>query len=466
MSLRNYHIAYFIGIGGIGMSALARWCKVQGMVVMGYDRTTSLLTSQLEAEGMVVHYTDEAEALPQLVKENKSTTLVVYTPAIPPAHPGMQWLKSHGYTLRKRAEVLGEISRQHVAIAVAGTHGKTSTSGMITHILHHQQVNVIGVLGGILQEYESNFIQSQGKAAEALMVLEADEFDRSFLQLRPDFACITSMDADHLDVYGQPEALHQAYLDFALCVPKGGELILQYDVYERLSGLISGREVHSYGIEKGDYAAENVRVNEKGQYVFDARTPVGKIRNITMRMPGIHNVENAMAACALLHRYGMDRSDFKAGVESYKGVKRRFEMWISTPEQVYIDDYAHHPTELRVLLQSVRMLFKGRKVLAIFQPHLYSRTRDFAGGFASSLSMADEVWLLPIYPAREEPIEGVSSEMLLPQITVPSRLVPKEEVLKGLEQDHYDVVLTLGAGDIDRLVQPILELLKKEDHAY
>jgi UDP-N-acetylmuramate--alanine ligase len=415
---------------------------------------------------MVVHFNEEADALPQVVKQNKDNTLVVYTPAIPPAHQGMNWLRDHGYALRKRAEVLGEISRQHVSIAVAGTHGKTSTSGMITHILHHQQVNVIGVLGGILQDYETNFIQSQGKASEAIMVMEADEFDRSFLQLRPDFACITSMDADHLDVYGQPEALHQAYLDFARCVPKGGDLLLQYDVYERLAGLVPGREVHSYGIEKGDYRAENVRVNERGEFVFDARTPIGRVKNITMGMPGIHNVENAMAACAILHQYGMDRSGFKAGVESYKGVKRRFEVWINQPEKVYIDDYAHHPTELSALLRSIRMMFKDRKVLAIFQPHLYSRTRDFAAGFATSLSLADEVWLLPIYPAREEPIQGVSSEMLLPEITVPARLMPKEEVPDALGKGHYDIVLTLGAGDIDRLVPAIIQQLNKEDYAH
>lgn len=465
MSLRKYHIAYFIGIGGIGMSALARWCKARGMVVMGYDRTPSALTAQLEAEGMYVHFNEDAESLPQAVKENKDTTLVVYTPAIPPAHSGMNWLKEQGYNLRKRAEVLGEISREHVSIAIAGTHGKTSTSGMITHILHHQQVNVIGVLGGILQGYESNFIQSHGKPSEALMVMEADEFDRSFLQLRPDFACITSMDADHLDIYGQPEALHDAYLQFALCVPRGGELVLQHEVYDRLKSQVADREVFSYGIGKGDYRAENVRVNDKGQFVFDAYTPKGRINNICMAMPGIHNVENAMAACAVLLRYGMDRAGFKAGVESYKGVKRRFEMWINRPGQVYIDDYAHHPTELSALLQSVRMMYKDKKVLAIFQPHLYSRTRDFAGGFSTSLSMADEVWLLPIYPAREEPIQGVSSEMLLPEISAPARLMPKEEVLDALRKAHYDVVLTLGAGDIDRLVPAIVEQLKQEDYA-
>jgi UDP-N-acetylmuramate--alanine ligase len=462
MNLKSYDIVYFIGIGGIGMSALARWFRAQGFVVKGYDRTPSKLTEQLQKEGMEVHFEDSVEAIPEEVKLSAEKTLVIYTPAIPPAHLGKAWLLEQGYTLHKRAAILGQISRKHPSIAVAGTHGKTSTSGMIAHILHVNQANVIGLLGGVLQGYESNFIQGKGKAEEAIMVMEADEFDRSFHQLNPDFAIITSTDADHLDIYENANALVEAYLTFAHKVPKDGDVILHQSVYDILGKDIKDRKIHTYGIESGDYQAKNIRINANGQFVFDLISKRRHIKGITMQMPGIHNIENAVAAFAVLDCYGMPAEDFKRGVENYRGVKRRFEVHLHSPSCVYIDDYAHHPSEITALLRSVRMMFPKRKIRAIFQPHLYSRTRDFAHGFITSLALADEVWLLPIYPAREEPIPGINSEMLITGELDKAMLLQKDQVLDALASDRSDVLLTVGAGDIDRLVQPIFEQLRKE----
>jgi UDP-N-acetylmuramate--alanine ligase len=467
MNLKQYHSAYFIGIGGIGMSALARWFRLQGVLVSGYDRTRSALTDALEREGMQIHFDDSVDSIPTAVRASKEGVLVVYTPAIPANHVGKAWLIEQGYDLHKRSAVLGAVTRSHPTIAVAGTHGKTSTSGMITHILNQAHVNVVGLLGGILQGYNTNFIHSHGKISEAIMVVEADEFDRSFLQLKPDFACITSMDADHLDIYQEPSALQEAYLSFAGQITAGGDLAVQVNIADKVKQALKGRDIRisTYGLEEGDFAAQNIRI-EQGAFVFDARLPRTKVRNIRMGMPGYHNIENAMGAMAILSSYGMEPELIKQGIQTYRGVKRRFELVYTGHEVVFIDDYAHHPTEIAALIRSVRSLQKGKKITAIFQPHLFTRTRDFAEGFSASLNMADEVILLPIYPAREEAIPGVSSDMLLLGIDAgKATLLSKDDLLAHLDQARIEVLLTIGAGDIDRLVEPIAKLLISRTYA-
>lgn len=467
MKLTDKHIVYFLGIGGIGMSALARWFQHQGVSIAGYDRTRTPLTKQLEGEGMDIHYEDNPDLMPALLQAEGSEeeVLIIYTPAIPKDHRELNFLKAKGYTLYKRSEVLGEITRNFKTIAVAGTHGKTTTSSMVAHILKASGVNVAAFLGGIATNYNSNLLLEEKGKGEAWVVVEADEFDRSFLTLHPDIAVITAVEPDHLDIYGDKGGIEKSFLDFAKQTHAGGTLFLQ----ERFVDLIPPKEIAAqqllYGLDSGYAKAKNIHIAEHA-FIFDLQIGEKTIKNCKLTVPGYHNVENAIAAAAVADTLGVTPDQIRDAIATYKGVKRRFEYQLKTPRITYIDDYAHHPTEITSFLKSVRALYPQQKITAIFQPHLYSRTRDFAQGFSESLGLADEVVLLDIYPAREEPIPGVDSGMLLDAIPVHNKQLVADEALVdwlGRKED-LEVVATIGAGDIDQLVQPIKEHLMAKYH--
>jgi UDP-N-acetylmuramate--alanine ligase len=454
LSIGNYHSVYFLGIGGIGMSALARWFNHLGMKVAGYDRTETELTHKLESEGMDIHYIDDIKSIPGWVLD-KNETLIVYTPAIPQDLSEKVYLESKGYILHKRSQVLGMLTRDKKTIAVAGTHGKTTTSSMIAHIMIEAQKNCVAFLGGIMQGYESNLLMSENADDQATVVVEADEFDRSFLTLHPDIAVITSTDADHLDIYHDHSALKQSFQLFADQLQEGGALVLQNKIASQFH---IDKSVKSYGIEEGDCQARNIE-NIGNAFGFDFRGDED-ISNLKLYVPGFHNVENATAAITSAILSGVDPEIIKKAIGSYKGVKRRFEYIIKSDDLVYIDDYAHHPVEIKALLESVRALYPGKKVTAIFQPHLYSRTRDFVNGFAESLDLADEVLLMPIYPARELPIDGIGSEIIYNRMSCPTRqIVGEEDLLSAVKKLSPEVLLTIGAGDIDRFPIKIKEAL-------
>ncbi|MGM9788641.1 MAG: UDP-N-acetylmuramate--L-alanine ligase [Candidatus Cryptobacteroides sp.] len=443
---------YFIGIGGIGMSAIARYYKFKGYEVSGYDRTPSELTRQLEQEGIAIHYEDRPELLP----EDKEQSLIIYTPAIPNELQELVKARNEGYRLLKRSQVLGELTRGERTLAVAGTHGKTTTSSLIAHILESSGVGCNAFLGGISLNYGTNYLFN----ANSLVVVEADEFDRSFLQLHPQISVITAMDADHLDIYGTLENMQQAYRDYAAQVEEG--------IVAKLGLPLEQKDfkahIYSYHIEDdmADFHAADMRVLEDGHYVFDLVHPKGLIKDIRVGALGRLNVENSVAAAAVCLLQGVEEEQIRKGIGTFKGVKRRLEEHLNSKKLTYIDDYAHHPAEIRAALSSIRAMFPQRKLTAIFQPHLYSRTRDFAAEFAEALSLADQAVLLDIYPARELPIEGVSSELIFKDIHCEEKqLLGYGELLDWLKKQELDVVVSLGAGNIDRLVQPITELLKE-----
>ncbi len=449
MNLDRIHSIYFIGIGGIGMSALARYFHVNGRTVSGYDRASTSLTEELAGEGMKIHYEENVELIP------KDVDLVVYTPAIPEDHAELNYYRHHHYHVVKRSDLLEALTKNLFTIAVAGTHGKTTTTSMIVHILKDSGYDCTAFLGGISANYHSNFLIGKNNT----VVVEADEYDRSFLKLHPDLAVITSCDADHLDVYGDEETVVKAYGDFANLIKPGGMLITKQGLpflayYSRLNTMF-------YSVsDDTDFKAANMRL-DNGTYVFDLTTPEFSIAGIHLSVAGFHNVENAVAAGAIATQLNIEQGKIRDALSSFKGVRRRFEFIVRNEKVVFIDDYAHHPKEISTFLRSVREIFPGRKITCIFQPHLYTRTRDFADGFGSSLSLADEVILLPIYPARELPIEGVTSEMLLEKISVPSKKVTdKQYLISELQQREVDVLLTVGAGDIDQLVEPIAKFLE------
>ncbi len=438
---------YLIGIGGIGMSALARYFKQSGRKVAGYDRYRSPLCEALEEEGMKIHYEDDIQQIPK--KFSAEDCLVIYTPAIPEHHQEFNHFKDQGFTLLKRAKVLGLIAQNHRCLAIAGTHGKTTTSSMLAHLFRNAGLEVSAFLGGISTNYQSNF---WGSDDTDLLIAEADEYDRSFLNLKPSAAAITSTDADHLDIYGEANSLKETFSEFADSV---GDFLLLNDQ----AGLEGG---YKYGFDnQNSYYADAVRVEEH-QYHFDLVYPQGRIQDIAMLLPGRHNVENAVAAGALALKYGLSDDDVKSGLENFKGVKRRFEYHIQKPDLIYIDDYAHHPREIAALYESVRELYPQRKITAIFQPHLYSRTRDFMDDFAQSLSPFDEVILLELYPARERPIAGINSTALLDKIVNDQKsLLARQEILTRFSDEKPELILTIGAGDIDQLIGPLkLALLK------
>lgn len=445
MKLENINSVYFLGIGGIGMSALARYFKLMGKEVAGYDRTDNFITAQLQAEGIEVCFEDAPEKLPNQID------LVVYTPAIPSTHKMLNAIKAQALPLHKRSQVLGWITEHYNSVAVAGTHGKTSTSAMVAHIFNASIYGVNAFVGGTMTNYNSNFLHTAGSQ---IAVVEADEFDRSFLTLSPKYAIITNMDADHLDIYGEATALEESFNAFAAKVHADGAIFLNSNL--SLKEPVEAK-VYTYSItdEQADFVGTNIRI-ENGIYHFDLKHPEGVIEDVHLGLAGRHNVENAVAAGAVALQHTIQPDELRAYLATFKGVKRRFEYIIKTEELTFIDDYAHHPRELEATISSAREMFPGKKLTGIFQPHLFSRTRDFEQEFAQSLGLLDELFLLDIYPAREEPIEGITSAALLEKVALENKfLVSKKELVPALKDRRVEVLLTLGAGDIDKEVEPI-----------
>lgn len=460
MRLEDKHIVYFIGIGGIGMSALARWFMHTGKKVFGYDKTPTPLTHQLEKEGAIIHYHDSTETISEDIRQAVASTLIVYTPAVPVSHSELNFFRSRGFDVLKRSEVLGLITQNLYSVAVAGTHGKTTTSSMIAHILKTAGRASLSIMGGILQGYETNLIMEGKPTPDTIAVLEADEYDRSFLRLSPSVAVVTSTDADHLDIYGKHEALKDSFREFVGKVKTNGHIYLNQSLEAWLKSENPTVTMHTYALQEGLNRAQNIRI-ENATFKFDYRGEKAIIENITIRIPGFHNVENAIAAISVALQLGIGTEIIKEAIGSFKGVKRRFEYHINTDHLVYIDDYAHHPKEIEALLRSVRSLYPGKRITAVFQPHLFSRTRDFADGFAESLDLADEVLLMNIYPARELPIEGVSTEIIMRKMQPgKARLVEDAELLKEIKNSTPEVLITIGAGDIDRFVLNIKSMLE------
>jgi len=441
MNVTQIHNVYFIGIGGIGMSALARYFNCIGKTVVGYDKTATHLTDELIAEGIAIHFEDNIAEIPShFYTEN---TLVVVTPAVPVTHSEWNYFVEREYTIKKRAEVLGIITQDTYTFAVAGTHGKTTTSAILGHILFESGVDVTAFVGGILENYDSNLI-GRGKT---VTVVEADEFDRSFLHLHPDMACVTSTDADHLDIYGDALAIEASFQEFAAKIEDKSNLFVA-------AGLpIEGTVVAVN--QDAEYKACHVRI-EEGAYVFDVQTPTELIRDLHFSLPGTHNLTNAMMALAMAKKYGVSTANIARGLQSFRGIRRRFSFQIKTDDLVYVDDYAHHPTEINAVHQAVRELYPTKKVLAVFQPHLFSRTQDFGADFAKSLSQFDRILLLEIYPARELPIAGINAQWLLDQIENPNKsIVSKLDLVAELCAAQESVLVTIGAGDIGEMVKEI-----------
>jgi UDP-N-acetylmuramate--alanine ligase len=444
---------YFLGIGGIGMSALAKYFHGRGIRVSGYDKTPSDITDELIAAGMPVHFEDNVELLPSGID------LVVITPAIPADHKEWRYLRDLGLPIRKRAEVLGMISGDAVCLAVAGTHGKTTTTTMLTHLLKSSGVNCTAFLGGISANFMTNYVPGDPR----LVVVEADEYDRSFLHLSPAGAIITSMDADHLDIYGDHSQVTDSYKSFAERIRKDGTLVLKAGIDPGFNENFRDRvRIRNYGINVSLNSATDVRV-ENGAFVFDYKGERESVPGLHLSVPGRHNVENAVAAITLALEFGANAEGIKKGIQSFLGVHRRFEFALRTDSHVVIDDYAHHPEELKAAISAARELYPHKKITGVFQPHLFSRTRDFADQFARSLEMLDTVILLDIYPARELPIAGITSEMLLNRISSASKFIcGKEQLVSLIEEQNPEVTLIMGAGDIDRLVKPVAHALKSK----
>ena len=449
MNLNQIHNVYFIGIGGIGMSALARYFKSIGKNVSGYDKTETELTNELIESGIDIHFKDEIGLIPtDYYIEN---TLVVITPAVPTTHSQWNYFLEREFVVKKRAEVLGLITKDTFCFAVAGTHGKTTTSSILGHILYQSGADVTSFLGGIVENYNSNLIGT----GKTITVVEADEFDRSFLHLYPNIACVTSMDADHLDIYGDSAAIEASFLEFANKITDKSQLFIAKNL--DLEGVTVAVN------ENADYKACNVRI-DNGNYVFDVQTPTEVITNLQFGLPGKHNLTNALMALAMAKTFGTSNDDIAAALKSFKGIKRRFSYQIKESNLVYIDDYAHHPTEIDAVYQAVSELYPNQKVLAIFQPHLFSRTKDFADGFAKSLSKFDEVLLLDIYPARELPIEGITSSWLLDKMTNEhKKVVLKTDLITQILESEVKIIVTIGAGDIGELVPSIKQALQKNN---
>ncbi|HHV85708.1 MAG TPA: UDP-N-acetylmuramate--L-alanine ligase [Petrimonas sp.] len=452
----NYKSVYFIGIGGIGMSNLARYFMSQGISVAGYDRVETPLTKALTAEGAQIHYEDRVQLVPAefLAKER---TLIVYTPAVPASHSELQYFRQNDFTVMKRAQVLGEITKTSDAVCVAGTHGKTTVSSMIAHLLRQSEVDCNAFLGGILKNYGTNLLLSD---KSRITVVEADEYDRSFHWLQPWIAIITSADPDHLDIYGTPEAYRESFEHFTSLIRKNGYLILKKNisVTPRVDESV---KVFTYSESEGDFHAENIRIGG-GEIIFDFVSSDNRITDIQLGAPVKVNIENAVAAIAAAALSGVKPDEIRVAMKTFGGAKRRFDFQLKTPEIVFIDDYAHHPQELAASIRSIRQLYPDRKVTGVFQPHLYSRTRDFADDFAQSLSLLDDVILLDIYPAREEPIPGITSRIIFDKIRSKEKtLLKKAELLNFLKDKDMEVLVTLGAGDIEQLLPEIKQLLEK-----
>jgi UDP-N-acetylmuramate--alanine ligase len=464
VKIEQYDNVYFLGIGGIGMSALARWFLKKGTRVAGYDKTSTNLTDELSDEGMIIHFDDSVDRIPADVKNNREKSLIIFTPAIPKDHNEYNYLKDNGFTILKRSEVLGLITKGYSTIGVAGTHGKTTTSSMVAHILKVAGKSMVAFLGGITSNYKSNLVMHGEVSDQTLVVVEADEFDRSFLQLFPQIAIVTSADADHLDIYGDHESVIRSFKDYISQINKGGALIVHESVAERLASDVTHVTKYIYSMSRGQFFAGSITA-KSGFFEFDLHG-FGKVEHIKLGVPGFHNIENAVAASIATSLCGVSTATIKSALESFSGVRRRFEFVLKGKKVIYVDDYAHHPTEIEAFLKSMKSMYPRRRLTTIFQPHLYSRTRDFAEGFAESLSLSDEVILLEIYPARELPIPGVDANMVFKNITSQEKvLCSKSELMEILEKKEIDVLVTVGAGDIDTFVEPIKKMLlaKYED---
>ncbi|MEF8810605.1 MAG: UDP-N-acetylmuramate--L-alanine ligase [Bacteroidales bacterium] len=458
MNLERINRVYFIGVGGIGMSALARYFNSLGKVVAGYDRVSKPLTQQLEKEGVIIHYEDEPGLIPSAFTQNKKRTLVVYTPAIKKDHKELNYFRENGYAVLKRSEVLGEISRNKTCMAVAGTHGKTSVSSMLAHLLNNSSFGCNAFLGGILKNYDSNLIINK---KSNLMVVEADEFDRSFLNLSPNMALITSIDEDHLDIYNDKASIKEAFEEFAGKLPQNGTLVCHKDVSLKIPEE-KDLKTYTYSLNAGaDFYASNIEITD-ARYRLDLVTPRETLKNFTLSIPGLVNVENAVAALTMAYLQRVDREYLFKNLSAFQGVQRRFDIQFNQNGVVYIDDYAHHPREISYTIRSVRDFYPKKKIIGVFQPHLYSRTQHFAYQFSKSLEQLDEVILLDVYPAREEPIPGVNSEIILKHIeNIPATICAREDLPDMLSKREIEALITMGAGDIDRLVGPICDQLQE-----
>ena len=455
MELKDIKAVYFIGAGGIGMSAIARYFIHRGQVVAGYDKTPSDLTHQLEKEGMLIHYEEDIDEIPHACKNPKST-LVVYTPAIPATHKELEFFREGGFEIQKRAQVLGTLTRSHKGLCFAGTHGKTTTSTMCAHIMHQSHMDCNAFLGGISKNYGTNYILSD---SSDYVVIEADEFDRSFHWLRPWMSVITSTDPDHLDIYGTKEAYLESFRHYTELIQPGGALIIHRDL-EMKQHVQESVKVYDYSREAGDFHAENI-VIDNGEISFDFVSPIENVKNIKLGQPVPINIENAVAAMAMAQLNGCTAEELRYGMRTYAGVDRRFDFKIKNDKHVFLSDYGHHPKEVLQSARSLKELFKGRKITVIFQPHLYTRTRDFYHEFADALSNFDEVVLTEIYPAREEPIEGVTSKLIFDNLKpgVEKTIIRKDDVLDYVKSRDFDVLVVLGAGNLDNYVPQIAKII-------
>lgn len=455
--MKKRESVYFLGIGGIGMSALARYFKAKGFDVAGYDRTSTSLTKELETEGISIHYQDDVALIPELYKDPQNT-MVVYTPAVPADMSELVWFREHKFNVCKRSQALGEVTRMQQTICVSGTHGKTTTSTMIAHLLHNSSVKCNAFLGGISKNFDRNLLLSN---ESDLVVIEADEYDRSFFTLTPYMAVVTAVDADHLDVYGTEKEYRAGFEEFVSLIRPDGVLLMKENlpISPRLQ---KGVKIYTYSIEKGDFHAENIRIGG-GEIIFDFVGPDVRIADVQLGVPVYVNLENGIAAMAMAWMNGVSEKELKTAMATFAGVKRRFDFHIKRDDIVFLDDYAHHPEELKSSIESVRKLYSDKKLSVVFQPHLYTRTRDLADEFSEALSLADEVYLLDIYPAREEPIEGVTSQMLLNKVQVgEKRVFSKEEFLAFTDQHPFEVLLMAGAGDLDLLIPAVTDKLLKK----
>lgn len=458
MELKDIKAVYFVGAGGIGMSAIARYFIRKGMVVAGYDKTPSELTKQLEREGALLHYEENTDEIPHACRDPKQC-LVIYTPAIPAEHKELQYFRANGFTVEKRAQVLGTLTRTHKGLCVAGTHGKTSTSTMCAHIMHQGHIDCNAFLGGISKNYSTNYIIS---AESDYVVIEADEFDRSFHWLRPWMSVITATDPDHLDIYGTKEAYLESFRHYTTLIQPGGALIIHRGL-EMHADVQPGVKVYEYSRTEGDFHAENIRI-VNGTITFDFVSPIENVKDVELGQPVPINIDNGIAAMAMAQLAGCTAEELKYGMKTYRGVDRRFDFKINDSRHVLLSDYAHHPKEIYQSAKSIRELYKGRHITAIFQPHLYTRTRDFYRDFADALSQLDEVILTEIYPAREQPIEGVTSQLIYDNLRpgIEKSIIRKDDVLDLVKQRDFDVLVILGAGDLDNYMPQITKIIENK----
>ena len=457
MEIKDIKAVYFIGAGGIGMSAIARYFIHRGLVVAGYDKTPSALTLQLEREGMLIHYEENIDEIPHACKQPQ-TCLVIYTPAIPSDHQELQYFRQNGFEVEKRAQVLGTLTREHKGLCVAGTHGKTTTSTMCAHIMHQSHLDCNAFLGGISKNYGTNYILSNSD----YVVIEADEFDRSFHWLSPWMTVITATDPDHLDIYGTKEAYLESFRHYTELIQPGGNLIIHRDL-EMKENLQEGVNRYDYSLHEGDFHAENIRI-ANGEITFDFISPIECVKDVQLGQPVPINIENGVAAMAMAQLSGCTAEELRYGMQTYGGVERRFDFKLKNDKIVFLSDYAHHPKKIYQSAKSIRELYSDRKITAIFQPHLYTRTRDFYKDFANALSLLDEVILTEIYPAREQPIEGVTSQLIYDNLRpgIEKHMIAKSDVLQYIKDHSFDVLIVLGAGDLDNQVPQITKILKEK----